>query len=187
MAFYGRFSRFRTRTGSVWDIPAIVFELLELNRSNHRKAELSAIMKQIHTIRLKGPWDFMWLEPVQTDEEKSPLNPGRVQAPLSWKDCFGDREGCVRWSRRFQSPTNLESHERVLLALEGIRGIERVSLNGSELQMFLPERFERKYDLTDGLHPSNLIEIETRHSDQDDPSQSGLWCPVVIEIWSIQA
>lgn len=156
-------------------------------RSDLRKTDFSPIMKQIHTIRLKGPWDYTWLEPARDDEREPTANSGRVQAPVSWNDCFGPLAGCVRWSRRFQSPTNLESHERVLLDLNKVRGIERVSLNGSELQMFLPEKFERKYDLTDGLHPSNLIEIETRHSDQEDPSRSGLWCPVVIEIWSIQA
>lgn len=143
-------------------------------------------MKQIHTIRLKGPWDYTWLEPVRTGEEKSPWTSGQVQAPVSWKDCFGDRAGCVRWSRRFQSPTNLASHERVLLALEGIRGVERVCLNGSVLPMLLLENYEQKYDLTDRLRPTNLIEIETRHSDEGDPAQSGLWSPVVLEIWSTE-
>lgn len=184
--FYGRFPSYGPVPNGCGAFLRPFLYIVFLSRGNHRKAELSSIMKPIHTIRLKGPWDYTWLEPVRTDEEKSLLTPGRVQAPVSWKDCFGARAGCVRWSRRFQSPTNLDPHERVLLSLEGIRGVERVCLNDSMLPMLLLENDEQKYDLTDRLRPTNLIEIETRHAGEDDPAQSGLWSPVVLEIWSTE-
>ena len=143
--------------------------------------------QRIHTIRLKGPWEYRWLDQPSNALDEPVVAEGTIHAPVSWQECFGSRTGRVSWSRRFQRPTNLDPDERVLLSLEGIRGIERVCLNDSDLQPVPFPNIEARYDLTNGLLATNLMQIETRQTADDDPNHSGLWCPIALEIWKIEA
>ena len=95
-------------------------------------------MAEPHIIRLRGPWE---LEPLarfvagvgdEFREETHYLPPGgKVSVPGDWGELLGpDFIGRVRYTRRFNCPTNLASDERVWLALDGVDSRADVALNG---------------------------------------------------------
>lgn len=135
-------------------------------------------MQIVHSIRLKGPWDYL------REGGESPAA-GRIKLPACWSDCFGDWTGAVAWTRRFQRPTNLDPTERVLLCSPPIEGLRKVLLNDVELP--LPAELDREFriDLTARLTPSNLLtivqQLETATADSSTPA------PVVLEIWRVEA
>jgi hypothetical protein len=140
-------------------------------------------MPLLHTIRLKGPWEFQWIPPLPADSGQSdgPLS-GQVKLPATWQACFGDRSGRVRWSRRFQRPTNLEATGRVLIAGRGIRGVSAIQLGDVALGSQLPADQGFLVDVTEVLAPSNVISFE--QEGRGDDEHAGLGLPITIEIWS---
>lgn len=82
----------------------------------------------MHVIRLRGPWELV-TEAAATDE------PRRVQVPCNPAELLGaDFAGQVRLVRPFNTPTNLDSHERVYLVLEGLPPAAELALNGAPLR-----------------------------------------------------
>src|SRR5262245_17267846 len=101
-----------------------------------------------HRIRLKGPWEYQWVASDDASPIESSTAVGRVKMPSDWQSTFGDRAGTVRFRRRFHRPTNLEPHERVSIAFDGIGGSGQVWLNGTTLGTFAAEAHSLAFDIT---------------------------------------
>ncbi len=136
-------------------------------------------MPQVHTIRLRGPWE---LTPLATTQQQEML-PGdepqgfasesvTQQMPAAWDAVLPDYCGTVRYTRRFGKPTNLEVHERVRLVLDQIAGSAVVLLNGKKV----PDTFF----ITELLGERNLLQIDVTQLDPNQPA--GLVGEVRLEI-----
>jgi len=86
----------------------------------------------MHTIRLRGPWDFVPQE---------------------------DPPGTTRCTRHFHKPTGLDSGERVWLVIEGLAGTAQVSVNDTALAQASGMSLIR-FDLTTLLRPHNELIID---------------------------
>lgn len=142
-------------------------------------------MKMIHSMRLKGPWEYDWVSPQLSEETLGCALSGTVSVPASWESCFGKTPGTVLWSRRFQKPTNLETTERVMIAAPTLAGIRAVRVNGASLPLDdQPERGFR-FDVTEALRPTNLLQIEMTCDSESEVPHRGMTEPALIEIWSL--
>lgn len=104
--------------------------------------------------------------------------------PADWQSVFGERPGTARFTRQFHRPTNLEWHDRVLVAFDGVSGSARVSLNGKTLGA-IDAPGPARFLVTELLCFYNELSVEI----QFDPAgqgktPGGLWGPVAIEIRS---
>jgi len=142
-------------------------------------------MKIIHEMRLKGPWEYCWKSPEVAESELGTSLEGRVKVPVSWRECFGNRPGVVVWSRRFQKPTNLDAIERVMVAAPQLAGVVQVRLNGTPLPFEGQPDSGFRFDVTEMLDPSNVLEIEMECPTESDVQTRGMTEPAVIEIWSL--
>lgn len=142
-------------------------------------------MKIIHQMRLKGPWDYLWKAPEFTADQLGAPIEGRHKVPVLWSDCFGDRTGLVVWSRRFQKPTNLETTERVMIAAPELEGVGGVCLNGHSLPLDDQPATGFRFDITEALQPSNILEIEIHCESEEQTLSRGMTEPAIIEIWSL--
>jgi beta-galactosidase/beta-glucuronidase len=133
----------------------------------------------IHRIRLRGPWKFQWLSDPKPDPES-----GRASLPQEWRELFGTNAGRVRFQRTFHAPTNLEPTSQVNLVFEGIGGDCRVSLNDREFggQEGASRESMLRFDITEGLLPSNDLRIEVQFLPNQTTQPGGLWGMVVLEI-----
>lgn len=103
--------------------------------------------------------------------------------PAGWQDLFGDWTGRARFTRRFNRPTNLEPHERVLIVLEHPVGRADVQLNGRTLGTAQHGEESARFDVTGILRPMNVLVIDVEVNSQH--ARAGeLWEAVVIEIQS---
>ena len=151
-------------------------------------------MARLHRINLKGPWNYEWLDgphrrntssPGEDDSEFSEvlLNHSRVRMPSSIEDAWGAVTGTVRFRRRFQRPTNLDPHERVHIAFDGLGGSARVLLNEKQIAELRDVESTRSVDVTEQICPTNTLTVDL-HWNPDESAQSagGLWGAVAIEI-----
>ena len=151
-------------------------------------------MTRLHRMNLKGPWDYEWLDgphPIGDSVSDSEAASGnefllahsRVRMPSSIQDAWGEMTGRVRFQRRFQKPTNLEEHERVHIAFDGLGGQAAVSLNDEPLIELTDLTEPRTIDVTDRIGQSNVISVElTWNAAECSSEKGGLWKPVAIEI-----
>jgi hypothetical protein len=135
----------------------------------------------MHIIRLRGPWQ---LEPL---ERFVPCGEGRyeratVSLPLSarltmpadWSTVFGgDFLGRVRYHRVFQSPTGLESGERVFLVVEPPRSRGVVSLSRERLGEVVWGGPAGRFHITDLLEDHNRLEVVVEHPALDESLRRG--------------
>lgn len=143
-------------------------------------------MKMIHSMRLKGPWEYVWLSPRLTEDELGRPLSGTVKIPADWEKCFGKTPGTVRWSRRFQKPTNLEPTERVMIAAPTLAGVQAVRINEVSLPLDDQPEAGFRFDVTEMLEPTNnLLQIEMTCEDESKLKDRGMTEPAVIEIWSL--
>jgi hypothetical protein len=121
-----------------------------------------------HAIRLRGPWDYEILAHASTDERGQPCFPasdvapaGRTTLPGDWGDVFGhDFRGRVRYRRRFNRPSGLDSHERVWLVAEGADARASVALNGRRLGEVPGYALHGEFDVTEWVEPGNELTLE---------------------------
>ncbi len=144
---------------------------------------------QPHRIRLIGPWQYRWVTTItpiiQADSVEAISFPAweTTQMPQSWQELFGHQSGTAQFERRFQQPTNLESHERVAIVFDGIGGTGNVSLNHQPLGEIETSDQMQCFDITDCLQPSNLLTVEIGcDADFDFSNPAGLYDVVAIEI-----
>src|SRR4029079_7101251 len=129
----------------------------------------------MHTIRLRGPWV---LEPLQRYVKRSfggyagltnGLPPGdRGQMPADWCATMGhDFLGVVRYSRKFNRPTNL-TRDRVWLVVEPPRSCGLVRVNRSFLGDVRYGSAPGRFDITDLIEDHNVVDIDGEHPELDD-------------------
>ena len=122
----------------------------------------------MHVIRLRGPWELTPLARtvstaagMQEVAEGLPAG-GRTQVPGDGRELLGeDFAGRARFTRRFNLPTNLDSHERVYLVIESLDARAAARLNGEPLHATPNALTSRRHDVTAVLKLHNALEIET--------------------------
>ncbi|HVC95444.1 MAG TPA: hypothetical protein VND64_17235 [Pirellulales bacterium] len=137
-----------------------------------------------HAIRLRGPWDYEILSlpspggRVQGRDLTGDIAPaGRTTLPGDWGDILGrDFRGRVRYRRRFNRPSGLDSHERVWLVVEGADARASVALNGRRLGDVHGYALLADFDVTEWVESRNELTLEVELQDME-PGRSGLWRP----------
>jgi beta-galactosidase/beta-glucuronidase len=125
-------------------------------------------MSDAHTIRLRGPWQFeplfRWLRDGagQYRQVSDDLPPGgKTRVPGDWSEALGkDFVGCVRYTRHFNCPTNLEPRQRVWLVCEGVDHVGVFSLNGHSLFSATGAESPAAHDITEHLHTHNVLTVD---------------------------
>lgn len=131
----------------------------------------------VHRMFLKGPWEVQRLD---RDELSR-----RVTLPASWQAIFGDEAGRAEFRRKFNQPTNLESHEHVWIVFQGVRGAGWVDFNGQRLGGIDIADETAEFEITPHLALHNELIVQLRFEDDDSLDQSGgLWGPVALEVRS---
>jgi hypothetical protein len=92
-----------------------------------------------HLIRLRGPWQC------------EPSGRGTLSA---------EDAPCVRCTRRFNAPTNLDADEHVWLICDEVEHRARFTLNGHDLGMVEGPCPQPRFDLTKVLQPHNVLVID---------------------------
>lgn len=137
-----------------------------------------------HRIHLKGPWDYL-LSTSSTNGPAEETKHGTARMPQSWADLFGNVSGTAEFRRKFHRPTNLESHERVMLVFTELRGIGRVLLNNLPIGQFDASGELVEFEITTALKPFNEIAVEMQFVPEREPNlPGGLFGPVALEIRS---
>lgn len=145
----------------------------------------------VHRMHLKGPWNYEWLDGSDRSQEHvdslvsedSPLLTGsRIRMPSSWQSAFGETAGRIRFSRRFQRPTNLDADEQVHIAFDGIGGAAVLFLNNVQIGQLQDSEETVSFDITAGLKASNELTVELTYAPQQHHGPGGLHRPVAIEI-----
>lgn len=128
----------------------------------------------MHRIRLRGPWELLSREETNLNAD----DPQKVRLPASWQLAVGGATK-TRIARRFGCPAELESEERIWLAVQSeLTG--DLALNGDRIASicFGTQRF----DVTDRLHDRNRIVLELiRKADQKDPPLPEVWLEFGVE------
>ncbi len=125
-----------------------------------------------HRIQLKGPWEYDWKSVVVDGSGPEPRS-GTVTMPRDWQSIFGDRSGAAEFRRKFHRPTNVESHETVILVFNGIRGQTAVSLNRDLLGEFIGTGDAVEFKVTSLLKEFNELRVEIAFDPQFEPDVSG--------------
>lgn len=132
----------------------------------------------VHRMYLKGPWEVRRLD---RDEPSR-----RVTLPASWQTIFeGNSCGRAEFRRKFNQPTNLESHEHVWIVFQGVRGAAWVDLNGQRLGEINPDTMTAEFEITQhlALHNELIVRLTIQIGSVSN-QPSGLWGPVALEIRS---
>ena len=132
----------------------------------------------VHRMFLKGPWEVRRLD----REEPS----RRVTLPASWQTIFeGSSCGRAEFRRKFNQPTNLESHEHVWIVFQGVRGVGQVGINGQWFGSIDREDTTAELEITPHLALHNELVVQLTFDVGSPPDQpGGLWGPVALEIRS---
>jgi hypothetical protein len=103
----------------------------------------------MHVIRLRGPWEIVAAEAASK----------RVTIPCNPAEILGTGfNGQVRLIRPFNTPTNLEPHERVYLVMEALPTTAGLTMNGTPLPC--PAGAEpARIDITGLLALHNRLEV----------------------------
>ena len=118
-------------------------------------------MNQIHTIRIRGPWQRTVIEGALADSELRKT----VEMPGSWvKDLGAKFQGCVRYQRFFNKPTGISQETPISLAFERVVGYAVVWMNGKQLGRIdwpaLRTDMHEKFDIAGQLQSRNEIVVE---------------------------
>jgi len=129
-----------------------------------------------HRIRLQGPWQ---VRPPGCDADAVFMD---VKLPASWSDLFGMTSGIACFRRGFNTPTNLNAQDQVMLILpDDVGSIRSCSINGVKIDASATH--PTTFDVTTHLKPFNQIELELWFNPADNPGHpGGLWAPVQLEI-----
>jgi hypothetical protein len=131
-----------------------------------------------HVIRLRGPWQYEPLARTRRLADGSsqivpgPLpHPGEITLPSDWGGSLGlDFRGRVRFLRRFNRPTGLESVDRVELVIPCVDAFGSVALNQRPLATIPPGLNEFRLDIRSRLELHNLLVVEVELPECDASS-----------------
>ncbi len=138
-----------------------------------------------HSIRLRGPWDVEWLSGNRGGPSASTPDVRQVKLPADWRQLFGERSGLARFRRRFQRPTGLEAHTRVLIVVERVGGEVTLTLGQTPIPVldFDEDSQRLRFDVTGHLQPTNVLTLDISCDlSTRETGTGGLWRPVLIEI-----
>ncbi len=142
-------------------------------------------------MNLKGPWYYDWLdgpEPADVflarcaDRDSPQMSTSRVRMPATWQDAFGAVAGTVLLRRRFGRPSNLESNERVHVALDELVVEAEVSVNGESVASVMRGAEPRTFDVTERLNASNELALKLSYDGRQTAGEERLLASVAIEI-----
>jgi hypothetical protein len=133
----------------------------------------------MHTIRLRGPWQLESLQRYVKrgfggyDSSKIGLTASdRSQMPADWCETMGpDFLGVVRYSRKFNRPTNLRD-DRVWLVVEPPRSCCLVRVNRTFIGHVRYGSAAGRFDITDLIEDHNVVDIDVEHPELDDDGNS---------------
>ena len=126
-----------------------------------------------HRIRLRGGWECCTCAVPEAP-------PKRLNLPIRWRAEHPKR---VRLTRRFGSPPFDPFHQRLVLELEQVAGIDSLSLNGQPIAEISPERTRYEIPL-DGAPERNtlVMELETSAAGRGAAPEWGLIALVIRPI-----
>ncbi len=121
-----------------------------------------------HIIRLRAPWTLqavartVRVNLAEFEEQTSDLPPpAKAEVPGDWTELLGaDFFGRVRYTRPFNTPTNLDTDERVWLVCEGVDGAAEFSLNGTSIFSLADPDHPAECNVTALLRPHNLLSVD---------------------------
>ena len=121
----------------------------------------------MHTIRLRGPWNYLplcrttWTAEGTSTETEGVVPPGgRLNMPADWQSILGnDFFGRVRFERHFHCPTGLTEQDRVFIAIEQVDALGSVQLNGQHLGDIPATAGPTRFDITILLQQRNRLEV----------------------------
>jgi beta-galactosidase/beta-glucuronidase len=124
-------------------------------------------MSTLHTIRLRGPWEYTVQSRIEgaSDaasalvESNSNLPPsGRIVMPATWAESLGPEfRGRVEYRRRFGRPTGITPNESVWLVCDGAEASAAFSLNGDLLGSTAGPDSPAEFDVTTRLTERNEL------------------------------
>jgi len=123
-------------------------------------------MQTVHTIRLRGPWQYELIEdrspPAESGAHDASRPPaGRQKMPADWGETLGpDFRGRVRYRRRFGKPTGLAPYHRLILVVEAVDLRGRVFLGMNSLGEVQLAQEPARLDITGMLDERNELSIE---------------------------
>ena len=113
----------------------------------------------MHTIRLRGPWEYQVLSDLARGDALSDenLSSGRVKTPLDWRATHGAKvQGQIRYVRNFNCPTGLTDSTVVRLCVGPSEQLAEIKLNG---QAIANRPTENGIAVREWLTPANRLEI----------------------------
>ncbi|MFP6573967.1 MAG: hypothetical protein VB912_02360 [Pirellulaceae bacterium] len=121
----------------------------------------------MHTIRLRGPWDYIplcrtvWTAAGTSQKIDGPVPAaGRLKIPTSWQETLGeDFFGRVRYQRSFHCPTGLTEHDQVFIVIEQLDALGSVTLNDQHLGDIPPGADPTRFEITILLQQRNQLEV----------------------------
>lgn len=121
----------------------------------------------MHTIRLRGPWQFTplattyWSDSAESQETGIEVPPpGTMKIPNDWSDTLGDSfHGKVLFQRYFHKPTGLEQGDLVQITLTEVNALATVFLNHEAIGTGDVSQGKSTFEVTDKLELRNLLEV----------------------------
>ena len=121
----------------------------------------------MHTIRLRGPWNYVplcrtvWTAEGKSAEAAGPVPPaGRMTIPADWEETLGNEfYGRVRYERHFHCPTGLVQQDQVFVVIDQLDALGSVRLNGQQLGDIPPAAQATRFEITILLQQRNQLEI----------------------------
>ena len=134
----------------------------------------------MHSIRLRGPWQYTpiattrWTEDGQSEETGTSVpEPGKMKIPCDWSDSLGSNfRGKVLFQRHFHQPTGLADGDVVRIRIEQINALADVFLNHEAIGSTSAKLGSVTFDIEDKLEPRNLLEIVVDFPALDDQSHA---------------
>lgn len=169
-ANHGKFARRYREFAEVRQrFPATKFDTMNMIKfQTPERTNLVTTMQKLHSIRLRGPWQFFLYKADGTfDQVRQPLE---QELPPSWRE--GSQE--VTAKRKFNCPRNLSLGQRVFIQIQSLAELGEVQLNDVPLVaavepgIQIPESKRRPsfdglttfLEITSQLEPFNELRID---------------------------
>lgn len=171
-----------------WYAPGPPLRTTYVDHSPQLRELVSATALPAHRILLRGPWHCESIARADRGSDGESVRgrdalpaPTSAHLPATWIRLFETFRGRVAFVRRFHRPTNLEAHERVRIAIDGLCGPAQVSVNGQALGTAEFGQGAFRCDVTPFLTANNELRIELEVVDAE-VAATPIWQAVALEI-----